>query len=404
MKVLSSADFSVEEAMRELARFGAQAAYIVPTKTGLEKSIMDAHESFRGYLRDHRVHDFSTQAQGPDNKVVVDVTVIGGLSTSTAKMSLYRPKTKTGDPRVWISGLRHQVREGNLIALLCNPDGDLFVLNVSDPDIWQTRSILGSPLNSALRTFSAIESATSELLRMIEEVAAKGFVPSLRSGSTGIGYTLETLLGIKANASKSPDFKGIEIKAGRSTSGKSLKKTRTSLFSQIPDWKNSPVGSGRSLLDEAGYLDSVTGRLQLYCTNRNVPNPQGLYLTLDSSEEWLESRRRASDRTDVLLVRWQMEKLRDRLRTKHASTFWVSADVREGSAGEEFLFTKVTHTRQPLVWNFGPAITAGTVTMDYTLSLKPSGRTRDHGYLFKLHEDDIDVLFPPSVTYPLGKN
>ena len=34
----------------------------------------------------------------------------------------------------------------------------------------------------------------------------------------GVGYTLETLLGIAANSSKAPDYKGIEIKSGRQKS------------------------------------------------------------------------------------------------------------------------------------------------------------------------------------------
>lgn len=400
--MLASSDFPIDEAMREFGRFGAQAAYLVPTRTGLEKSIMDAHEAFRGYLRDHRVHDFSIQAQGPAHKVTIELEIVGVHSTTTARMSLYRPVTKAGDPRVWITGLGRHAHAGNLLALLCNPEGSLFVVNVSDPAVWATRDVDGAPLNKALKTFSAVDAVAAELLAKLQEISAQGFVPSLRGGPTGIGYTLETMLGIKANASTSPDYRGIEIKAGRATSGKSLKKTRTSLFSQIPDWQQSPLRSGRALLEEAGYVDPLTGRLQLYCTNRNVPNPQGLYLALDPSEAWLESRRRAVPGEERLLVRWRMDKLRERLRTKHASTFWVSADVRVAASGEEFRFTRVTHTRQPLVWNLGPAIVAGAVTMDYTLSLKPSGHTRDHGYLFKLHEDDIDVLFPPSVTFDLA--
>lgn len=400
--MLAGSDFPIEEAMREFARHGAQAAYLVPTKTGLEKSIMDAHDAFRGYLRDHRVHDFSRQEQGPAHKVTIEVQVIGVHCASTALMSLYRPRTKSGDPRVWISALGRHANAGNLIAVLSTPEGSLIVVNVSDAAVWATRGVLGSPLHSALMAFSGLDSAIAELLAKLEAINAQGFVKSLRSGPTGIGYTLETMLGIRGNSSKSPDYKGIEIKAGRSTSGNSRKKTRTSLFSQIPDWQLSPLSSGRALLDEVGYVDSVTGRLQLYCTNRNVPNPQGLYLTLDSSGEWLESRRQAGPDSDTLLVRWHMEKLRARLRTKHASTLWVTADVRVGSTGEEFHFTRVTHTRQPLVWNLGPAILAGAVTLDYTLSLKPTGHTRDHGYLFKLHENDIDVLFPPSVTLDLS--
>ena len=399
--MLASSDFPIDVAMRELARLGAQAAYLVPTSTGLEKSIMDAHESFRGYLRAHEVHDFGTQRQGPESKQIIDVTIVGAAANFRARMSLYRPSTKAGDPRVWVSGLRQHVCPGNLVAVLCNPDHEVFVVNISDSAVWATKDVSGTPLNAALKSFSTVEAATYELLMKLEHVADQGFVPSLRSGPTGVGFTLETMLGIRANASKSPDFKGIEIKAGRGGARGNLKKSRTSLFSQIPDWHSSPCPSGRALLDKVGYVDASTGRLQLYCTSRNVPNPQGLYLGLDPSEAWLESRWRRGAEVSEVLARWRMDLLRERLQTKHASTFWVSADVRLGAVGEEFRFTKVIHTQRPLVWNLGPAIAAGAVTMDYTLSIKPSGLTRDHGYLFKLHEHNIDVLFPPSDTYDL---
>ena len=52
----------------------------------------------------------------------------------------------------------------------------------------------------------------SEKFRQIKEM---GFVPSLRKGPTGIGYTLETLLGIDENNDTSPDIEGAELKAHR---------------------------------------------------------------------------------------------------------------------------------------------------------------------------------------------
>lgn len=399
--MLATSDFPIDEAMREFAHFGLQAAYLVPTPTGLTKSIMDAHESFRGYLRSQRIHDFASQSQGQEHKVVVKVGLVTAREIVPARMSLYRPNTKTGDPRVWITGLKSIASAGNLLAVFCGADGGVFVLNVSDSEVWSTRSVPTSPLGRALQQGSAVESATALLLKRMRGIASQGFVPSLRAGHTGVGFTLETMLGIKANASKAPDFMGIEIKAGRGGGQGLTKKSRTSLFSQVPNWRESPVKSGRELLDKAGYTDTSTGRLQLYCTSRPEPNPQGLYLALNSSEEWLESRLRHSLGAEELLVRWRMELLRERLATKHASTFWVSARVRKGRMGEEFHYVKVTHTQGPLVWNLGPALMTGAVTMDYTLSVKESGKTRDHGYLFKLREQDIDVLFPPSREFEL---
>jgi len=47
------------------------------------------------------------------------------------------------------------------------------------------------------------------------EIKNKGFVRSLRKGPTGVGYTFESLLGIKENNFATPDIQGIEIKTHR---------------------------------------------------------------------------------------------------------------------------------------------------------------------------------------------
>ncbi len=59
-----------------------------------------------------------------------------------------------------------------------------------------------------------------------------GFIRTMRTGDTGIGYTCESLLGIQANNATTPDFKGIEIKTKRDN----RQSNRTTLFSKTPDW------------------------------------------------------------------------------------------------------------------------------------------------------------------------
>ena len=48
------------------------------------------------------------------------------------------------------------------------------------------------------------------LQEKLKAVKEKGYVVSLRKGNTGIGYTLETLLGIAENNIKLPDFGTVE--------------------------------------------------------------------------------------------------------------------------------------------------------------------------------------------------
>jgi hypothetical protein len=66
---------------------------------------------------------------------------------------------------------------------------------------------------------------------------------------------------------------------------------------------------------------------------------------------------------------------------------------------------EVEHTQSPLIGNFGALVDLGAITMDYLLHEEPtpSGgrRAGDHGYLFKIHPDNLDLLFPPSKTYQL---
>jgi hypothetical protein len=83
---------------------------------------------------------------------------------------------------------------------------------------------------------------------MLRERAGSEFILSKRSGDTGIGATLEDLLGIKSNSRKTPDYNGIEIKAIRQDPRKVMSSNRVNLFSQVPDWETSPLGRATNVL------------------------------------------------------------------------------------------------------------------------------------------------------------
>lgn len=202
-------------------------------------------------------------------------------------------------------------------------------------------------------------------------------------------------------SSRAPDYKGIEIKSSRgSAAGRS--KNRGNLFSKTPDWKTSELKSGGEILDEYGYLSAKTGRQQLYCTVSTNPNPQTLYFDLPEESAYLEncSRRPTGDSRPV--VHWHWDTLESALVQKHRETFWVEATASslEGQI-EFFQYSSVTHTRMPLVSNFKTLVGMGKITMDYTLSRRETGRIRDHGYLFKIHPDDLGLLFPAPRRFDL---
>lgn len=421
--MLHKADFPVLDAIKIFAAFGKEATYFVPTETGMAKSIVDAHGSLRAYFLDNAIHDYAAQAQGQEAKKIIEVLLVDAATVTPTKMTLYRPESKTGDPRLWISGLPKYAKPWNLLAIFKQGEG-IHVINMSDEDILASlvvtnRDILSSlsepyrtnigsqqssssPLTKLLvKTTEVLDGVAGELIKKLLVISGMGFVQSLRSGSTGVGMTLETLLGIRANSNRAPDFMGIEIKASRVSGRKQQSKTRVSLFSQVPDWKNSVCKSGMDILKQYGYVDKETSRLQLYCTNSNQPNPQGLFLQVNEEKMLLESLRR-KDNKNASVVVWPMENLKTQLEAKHRNTFWVKARHKKTADGlEAFHYVEVEQTKSPLVGNLAPLLEIGAITMDYTLSQKSTGASRDHGYLFKIRPENFDLLFPPSSIHSL---
>lgn len=373
---------------------------LVPTPTGLEKSIFDATDGLREYFSERGFHDYADQGQGPENKVVKPAFLVHPGSLERTKASLYRPTTKKGDPRIWPGyAVRSYAAAFNLLAITVVKDV-MYVLNMSDAAVRASLDDANSPFRRIIDRAREGSGVASELLGLLREIGRRGFIRTQRAGDTGIGYTLETLLGIAANSSRAPDFKGIELKAKRSRAGTG--RNRSTLFSKVPNWKLSPVGSAVGLLDRRGYIDK-DGRLALYHTlSATEPNSLGLALDIEPAYDWLRQvfvdPASGAEEHDVT---WEIPALKKDLAAKHRQTFWVRARCRGKGEGEEFHYLEVQHTRSPLTANFTALVEAGVITVDYALHKKGS-RARDHGYLFKIHPDNLGALFPPPEVHALA--
>jgi len=384
-----------------LTRHGIEAALLVPTPTGLEKSIFDATDGLREYLAAKEFHDYTAQAQGPEEKVLADAFLVRPQSLQPTRVSMYRPNTKNGDPRIWLGQpIRDYAGPFNLLAITVIA-GTMYVLNMSDPSVQVSLDDPGSPFRKVVDGKDAGNQVAGELLGLLRDISAKGFVQTLRAGDTGIGYTLETLLGISANSKQAPDYKGIELKAKRSRKGATT--NRSTLFSKVPAWKLSPVGNALGLLARRGYEDE-NGRLSLYHTlSALAPNSLGLALDIDTANDWLRQVYHDPATEQIVHdVTWEIPVLKKDLAAKHRQTFWVGAQCRGKGESEEFHYVEVQHTRRPMTANFVALVEAGVITVDYALHKKSETRARDHGYLFKIHPDNLGALFPPPQVHVLS--
>ena len=407
--MLGAADVSIQEVLRYFTGKGLDVGLLVPTETGMGKSIMDATAPVRDFLKESGLHDFETQPQGTEHKRLIPTRLVTSAGIVGTTTSLYRPVTKQGDPRLWIYGLAQHARPGNVLALIAVGSDELLVVNASNAglvpgvsprqgDHVRIRDAAGIDLDQLLAPLLAeTQTVAEELLSMIRQ-----FSNSWHRGISGerrdteVGRLLEELLGIRTNSSRMPDYKGIEIKAGRKGG-----KNRQSLFAKVPAWSISHLKSSAAILDKFGYeraTEKYSRQLRCTVTSRG-PNSQGLFLEFNGDQcQLLEN----SQRPDIpQVVAWRVHDLKQALATKHPETFWVTAASRRADACEEFRYEHVLHTRKPMVNALPVLLESGVVTLDHLITRNLKGKVSEQGPLFKMWRKDMDLLFPPGQLHCL---
>ncbi|TQJ50191.1 hypothetical protein [Phycicoccus sp. SLBN-51] len=153
--MLNSSDYPIDLAASEFGAYGVEAGFLVPTETGLSKSVLDAHLALRIFLETHGVHDFASQEQGTEARVLRPAEFVYADRLVPTQVSFYRPATKSGDPRLWIYGLGGYAKPGNLVGLLASPQGQLYIVNLSIPEIRESLVGKGTPLHALVLEFAS---------------------------------------------------------------------------------------------------------------------------------------------------------------------------------------------------------------------------------------------------------
>ena len=369
---------------------------IEPTETGLVKSIMDATGSVRSYLKSKNIHDFESQNQGQESKILINSILIKNDEFITSVASLYRPNTKKGAPRIWFKGLGSYSKANDILGIF-EFEKLLYVLNITQLNLENLLSFSeANPLKELIKEIKHTSNEIAEeLLFKLRKIASMGFVPALLQADTAIGRTLEHLLGIKMNSSKTPDYKGIELKSARED-----KATRKGLFGKTPNWELSKFKTRIEILDAFGYWEK--GVFRLYNTIRATGrNAQGLILKTDYQLDYLIENSDNAAIGDFLI--WELDVLKKALASKHKETFWIKAESKFEDGNEYFLFKSAVYTKNPMVNQLGLLIDNGVITLDYPIKRLANGSVIDKGCNFKLKPKALDLLFPPSQTYSLIK-
>ena len=155
--------------LKFLTSIDVEVALMEPTANGLSKSIFDATQPIREFLKKKNVHDYQSQHQGTEQKVILKTKIITSDDIIETKTSLYRPNTKSGDPRIWFSGIGEYCKPTNILALFYF-DNLLWVFNLTTIEVQHgfVRDVLLSYQKSA-------NSISDELLIKLKSVASRGF-------------------------------------------------------------------------------------------------------------------------------------------------------------------------------------------------------------------------------------
>jgi hypothetical protein len=361
---------------------GNLSALLFVTETGLEKSIFDATEPVRRYFKEAGFHSYENQGQGEDCKVIKPCKVVGDDTLYESKISLYRPETKKGDPRLCIYGASKYAEPDDILSLVVK-DGTLYVFNLSRLTPLQD---VVQEVGFVSHIMSKVKGASDDLLARLREISKRELIGDVKA-DTAVGRAIETALGIQANSSRNPDFKGIEIKASRSAK----RTSRANLFAKTPDWEISTYKGSKALLDRFGYMRGTENKL--YCTvSSRSPNSQGLFLEL--ADEMLQERFRKGEGAEEPVCVWRLRTLHESLMEKHRETFWVKVQALKSATAEAFRVIGVTHTSRPSTFNFDALLETGDITVDHLIKRVPGKDTaKDKGYLFKVEEEKRDQLF-----------
>lgn len=210
-----------------------------------------------------------------------------------------------------------------------------------------------------------------------DKIKQQNWIQSVRRGPTGIGQTLEQLLGLTENNIALPDLHEIELKAHRIGSTSMI-----TLFTfNRKAWKMKPLEAIRKY----GTPD-INGRMGLYFTMSPTPNSTGLFLF---NEENSISVRHISGE---LIAEWQLDALAEQFCKKIPGLVLVSAFSEMRGDIEWFQFSRaqlLTDTSPEIIRE---QILAGNVLVDLRLHDKGTS-ARNHGTGFRVKENKLSFLF-----------
>lgn len=222
-----------------------------------------------------------------------------------------------------------------------------------------------------------------QLIKKLSKIKSEGFIKTHRAHDTGIGKTLEDLIGIQENNLRLPDVGEIELKSKRINSQSML-----TIATKAPQ----PRGINRILFERYKYKD-IEG---CYCLHSTVYgsryNPQGFRIVFRNDKLELQNR-------ENIEAYWPITIFDDVLKSKSDKIVLVFAETEgeKGREDEKFHFTEAHLLSNLNINKFKNAIEEDKLKIDIRIGFfksgKREGKYHDHGTGFRINKGDILYLY-----------
>jgi hypothetical protein len=230
----------------------------------------------------------------------------------------------------------------------------------------------------------SIDAPLESLLGKFDEVKELGWVDSLRSGDTGIGYTFETMIGVAENNSREADYQGIEIKCKQAKAG-NARGGKINLFQQVPEWTRKLSGMERLKLIGKQEID---GTYSCHSQVTALPNNLGLRLDLKEIDQRIDLLKDSEE-----VGYWLYDVLQKRLLEKHSRAVFIKAKVRNGKDKIQFKYDELIYCERPSIERFVDLVRTRDIVFEFVMAER-NGKVRNHGYPWRLgHDELLDSLF-----------
>lgn len=222
-----------------------------------------------------------------------------------------------------------------------------------------------------------------QLVNKLHEIKNQGFIKTHRLHDTGIGKTLEDLLGIKENNIMLPDVGDIELKTKRIDSDSML-----TIATKSPQ----PRGVNKVLFENYKYKDGE-GCYNLHSTvSGSKINPQGFKVTFKDDKLILENKNNID-------AYWPISIFNDVLMSKSNNILLVFAETtgKRKTESEHFHYTEAYLLSKLNLKKFENAIKNDKLKIDIRIGSYRSGSRKgkyhDHGTAFRISKRDFLEIF-----------